>query len=87
MFNNFLKTKRKMSNNDNTSGIGLGLFYCKTMITRLGGTIDVESEANKGSVFTIKFTALSCDGSNNASISCSQSDNYQLRELIGMARG
>jgi signal transduction histidine kinase len=61
MFNNFLKTKRKMSSIDNTSGIGLGLFYCKTMITRLGGTIDVESEVNKGAIFTLKFKSTSCD--------------------------
>jgi len=76
MFNNFLKTKRNMSSNDNTSGIGLGLFYCKTMIKRLGGTIDVESEANKGSVFTIKFNAKSYEEENNDCMSCSQSDNY-----------
>jgi signal transduction histidine kinase len=61
MFNNFKKTKQKISANDNTSGIGLGLFYCKTMMTRLGGTIDVRSEVNRGAVFTLNFKASSCD--------------------------
>ena len=40
---------------DNTSGAGLGLTFCRTMIERLGGTISLESEVSKGSTFVIKF--------------------------------
>lgn len=34
-------------------GFGLGLFYVKTIIEKHGGTIHVNSEINKGTVFTI----------------------------------
>lgn len=36
-------------------GTGLGLFICKHLVTLMGGTINVESEINKGSQFTIKI--------------------------------
>jgi len=44
----------------NTDGIGFGLFITKTQITSFGGTIDVESEVNKGTVFYIKFKTKEC---------------------------
>lgn len=34
---------------------GIGLFITKTQIEAMGGTIEVESEANKGTLFTINF--------------------------------
>jgi len=34
-------------------GFGLGLFYVKTMIEEMGGSIDVKSELNKGSCFIV----------------------------------
>jgi signal transduction histidine kinase len=34
-------------------GTGMGLFICKAMIDLHGGTIDVESEIDKGSTFTL----------------------------------
>lgn len=37
----------------NVKGYGLGLYYVKTMIEKLGGRIDVRSELGKGSTFTI----------------------------------
>lgn len=39
----------------NVSGTGFGLFITKTQITSFGGTIDVESELDKGTVFHINF--------------------------------
>jgi len=39
----------------NTDGVGFGLFITKTQITSFGGTVDVESEVDKGTVFYIKF--------------------------------
>lgn len=39
----------------NTSGIGLGLSFCKSMIVRLGGEIWFDSTRGKGSTFNIRF--------------------------------
>ncbi|MFU8844152.1 MAG: sensor histidine kinase [Bacteroidales bacterium] len=36
-------------------GFGIGLFYVKSILEKMGGTISVESELNKGSKFTVKF--------------------------------
>lgn len=40
---------------DNTEGEGLGLFIIKTQITATGADINVESEEDKGTAFTIKI--------------------------------
>ncbi|WP_419662862.1 two component system sensor histidine kinase [Desulfosarcina variabilis str. Montpellier] len=36
-------------------GTGLGLSICKKLLNMMGGTIDVESELDRGSIFTIRF--------------------------------
>jgi len=36
-------------------GFGLGLFYVKTMVQEMGGDIELKSELNKGSCFTLLF--------------------------------
>lgn len=36
-------------------GTGLGLFICQHLVTLMGGTINVESQINKGSKFTINI--------------------------------
>ncbi len=39
----------------NSKGFGIGLFYAKTMIELMGGNLNLKSEINKGSVFSIVF--------------------------------
>jgi PAS domain S-box-containing protein len=38
-------------------GTGLGLHYCHTVVTALGGRIDVASQPDRGSVFTVTLPA------------------------------
>lgn len=39
----------------NARGYGLGLYYVKTMMEKMGGKIDVKSEAGKGSLFKLEI--------------------------------
>jgi len=39
--------------NENLTGSGLGLYIVKEAVDKLGGTIVLESEINKGTKFTI----------------------------------
>ncbi len=39
----------------NASGTGFGLFITKTQITSFGGTVEVQSEVDKGTTFYIRF--------------------------------
>ncbi len=38
-----------------TKGFGIGLFYVKTMVEPMGGTLMINSELNKGSTFSLIF--------------------------------
>ena len=53
LFKNFGKLKDK--NNMNENGCGLGLQICKKIAESMQGSINVESEYGKGSIFTFKF--------------------------------
>ncbi|MFA6011689.1 MAG: PAS domain S-box protein [Desulfobacteraceae bacterium] len=56
IFDNFFTTK------DDVKGVGHGLSICYTFIKEHGGDINVESEVNKGTVFTIVLPVTSKKG-------------------------
>jgi len=58
LFEPFVTTKRH--------GAGLGLWVCYGIISEHGGQIEVESEASRGTVFTITLPALSSRGTGQA---------------------
>ena len=45
----------RAAQNVNSEGFGLGLFLTKGLVKVLDGTMDVESEPSKGSVFRLEF--------------------------------
>ncbi len=49
-----------------TSGTGLGLPICKRIVSEMGGSIGVESQAGEGSVFTVKLLAWREQGGDDA---------------------
>jgi len=51
VFQKFFRAKNVRKRD--TDGNGLGLYITRTIIERLGGTIDFTSEENKGTVFTV----------------------------------
>jgi len=55
LFKPFRTTKRK--------GMGLGLFSCKEIVSLHGGKIEVKSEPNRRTSFTVKLPILAVDGS------------------------
>lgn len=49
----------------NREGCGLGLTISKNLANALGGSIEVESEVNKGSIFTLSLPLQRRDEENN----------------------
>ena len=58
IFNRFYQVDSRLSRR--AEGCGLGLSIVKFIVDAHKGTIDVESELNKGSVFTVKLPPMSC---------------------------
>lgn len=56
LFQDFSKLEDK--NNKNTQGRGLGLSIVKLIVERMDGSVDVDSELGKGSIFTLTFSAI-----------------------------
>ena len=71
-------TRLEKDENGEKEGIGLGLSICKSLVTAMGGTIDVESEYDKGSTFTVKIPQTY----NEKNILAAVTDNQGKRVLI-----
>jgi signal transduction histidine kinase len=52
----------KRNGTNSELGTGLGLILCNDFVQLMGGTISVESEENKGSVFTVTIPANGTEG-------------------------
>ena len=50
LFDRFYRGK-----NTDTAGYGIGLALCKTIITRLGGTVTAKNHPRGGALFIIRF--------------------------------
>ena len=54
LFNKFYRVPH--GNRQDVRGYGIGLYYVKSIIDKMGWTIDVRSKEREGSVFTIKIS-------------------------------
>ena len=55
LFEEFFRAKDEGTKR--TAGTGLGLHICKRIVSEMGGTIDVESQAGAGSTFRVRLPA------------------------------
>lgn len=54
LFNKFYRVPH--GNRQSIRGYGIGLYYVKSILDKIGWSISVSSKENEGSVFTIKFS-------------------------------
>ena len=55
IFTPYFKTTNKSSLAKNGYGNGIGLSICQRIVSRLNGSISVQSKIGKGSTFTVRF--------------------------------
>lgn len=77
-------TRFDEARNRNVEGTGLGLTLVKKFVDMMGGTIDIESELEKGSTFTVTIPQPIVDETpvgKNISNPAKSSDAYKMDEL------
>ena len=80
LFNSF--TKLDENKNQFVAGTGLGLSLIKTLITKMGGTIKVNSVLGKGSMFTIRIPQIVVDKEPIGNIECA----YEKAEMESLQK-
>lgn len=80
LFNSF--TKLDENKNQFVAGTGLGLSLIKTLITKMGGTIKVNSVFGKGSMFTIRIPQIVVDKEPIGNIECA----YEKAEMESLQK-
>ena len=68
LFDKFHRGRAEMSadtgelSDAEVSGVGLGLYLARNVITQMGGTIGVDTEVGRGSTFTIRLPVAGSGG-------------------------
>ncbi len=75
--------QEKRAESSSRSGTGLGLAVVKTIVTALGGSIDVRSEEGKGSVFVVRIPATPWVETDESIAVHSSEDATQTTEQAG----
>ena len=66
VFTPYFKITNKSSLAKNGYGNGIGLSICQRIVSRLNGSISVQSEIDKGSTFTVRFRTKKSESQINA---------------------
>lgn len=78
LFTSFRRLDEKK--NRNIEGTGLGLSITKQLVELMGGSIEVESEYGKGSVFTVRIPQIVIESGNMESFEVSQESQTHTEE-------
>ena len=76
-------TQENRSDTDAKRGSGLGLAIAKRMAGLMGGTIAVESEVGKGTVFTVEIECGSVPSEQVLPAAESRKDSFELKGIHG----